>query len=228
MERHLKERLIGAAVLVAVGNILITEMLSGPAAVGDAEPASVTADGSTIKTYTIDLRRRDQADPNTTPMPPPELPTPELPTTPAEMPKPEPGASEPAQVAAEVKPAPEVTKPAPTEATRQVKPDVQPEVKPSIKPEAKPEAKTDTAPSAAGGGSGYVVQVASLDNRAAAEKITDELKRAGFASFVMPVEVGGKKMFRVRVGPAGARADADALLARVKRTHPGAAVMRHP
>jgi DedD protein len=213
VDRHLKERLIGAAVLLALAWIFIPEMLSSPASRSASETATaVTADGSAIKTYTIDLRQREQADPHAAAMPPPELPMPEAPA--AEPSKPQVVEPPAAPVAAsEPKPAPEPVVDVP---------------KPEAKPESKPESKPEPKPASKPAGGDYVVQVTSLDSRAAAEKIAGDLKRAGFASFVMAVEVKGKMMYRVRVGPAGTRAEADALLAKVKRTQPGAAVMRHP
>ena len=71
------------------------------------------------------------------------------------------------------------------------------------------------------------MQVAALDTRAGAEKMAGELKRDGFSAFVMPVEVKGKTLFRVRVGPVATRQAADALLPKVKRQHAAATVVPH-
>jgi len=223
VERQLKERLIGAAVLVAVAIILIPEMLSGPPDSKEGT-ASVGADGGTIKTYTIDLRqRREGVDPNAAAMPPPELPSPETPA--AEPPKS--NQSQPAEAPTMSEPAAEPVKSESMPAQTAVK---QAEAPAAIAPPSVPESKPASGSAASGvaASGGWAVQVASLDNRAAAEKIVGELKRDGFAAFVMPVEVNGKTKFRVRVGPATTRAAADALLVKVKRTHVGATVMRHP
>ena len=53
MERPVKERLVGAAVLMAAAIILIPEMLSGPDR--ESTQKSADADEGAIKTYTIDL-----------------------------------------------------------------------------------------------------------------------------------------------------------------------------
>lgn len=53
VERPVKERLVGAAVLMAAAVILIPEMLSGPDR-GSTEKSAGTAEGG-VKTYTIDL-----------------------------------------------------------------------------------------------------------------------------------------------------------------------------
>jgi DedD protein len=207
VERHLKERLIGAAVLVAAGNILITEMLSGPASdQQDASTTPVTADGSAIKTYTIDLRKREQASDLNVAVPPPEwVPevSPEVATPETPRPEPEPvRAAPPPQAAPEQPVEPVVAQPAP-------------------KPEP---AKPQSQPAATASGE-WAVQVAALDTRVAAEKMASELKRDGFNAFVMPVEVKGKTLFRVRVGPVATRQAADALLPKVKRQHASAAVV---
>lgn len=56
VERHVKERLVGAAVLVAAAVILIPELLSGPRHATTAA-APVRVGEAPIKTYTIDLNR---------------------------------------------------------------------------------------------------------------------------------------------------------------------------
>jgi DedD protein len=208
VERHLKERLIGAAVLVAVAIILIPEMLSGPDSdLQDTSATPVTADGSAIKTYTIDLRKREQASDLNVAVPPPEL-VPEVP--PAEVDKPE-----------APQPKPEAERAAPPAQAAPERP-VEPVVAiPAPKPEP---TKPQSQPAATVSGE-WAVQVAALDTRAAAEKMASELKRDGFSAFVMPVEVKGKTLFRVRVGPVATRQAADALLPKVKRQHASAAVV---
>ena len=56
VERAVKERLVGAAVLMAAAIILIPEMLSGPDREA-AEPAATPSGETPIKTYTIDLNQ---------------------------------------------------------------------------------------------------------------------------------------------------------------------------
>jgi DedD protein len=82
VDRYLKERLVGAAVLVAAATILIPEMLSGPHdSSGVVQESSASSDSTGVKTYTIDLNapsaqttRSDQSLPQTfiEPAPPPE------------------------------------------------------------------------------------------------------------------------------------------------------------
>jgi DedD protein len=73
VERQVKERLIGAAVLVAAAVILIPELLSGPQQSSNA-PAPTRAGEASMKTYTIELNRSPDAPTAAveTPAPPPE------------------------------------------------------------------------------------------------------------------------------------------------------------
>jgi DedD protein len=66
VERHVKERLIGAAVLVAAAVILIPEMLSGPKRPATAA-APARAGEVPMKTYTIDLNHSPGAAPSNPP-----------------------------------------------------------------------------------------------------------------------------------------------------------------
>jgi len=63
VERIVKERLVGAAVLMAAAIILIPEMLSGPDRGSRAEPAAQSRNDAPIKTYTIDLSQSPSAQP---------------------------------------------------------------------------------------------------------------------------------------------------------------------
>jgi DedD protein len=253
VERPVKERLIGAAVLMAAAIILIPEMLSGPSR-ESAEKQAQTADtgeGSgeaAIKTYTIDLNKApgsapptpvEQQTDNRAP-PPEEMPPPETSAPPAEQPSaatqvsPEPKAPTPAPV--------ETPKPEPrSEPTRQVA--AQPAraeapPKPAPKPESKPEpaksepravASAPSAPkSAVPTGKGWAVQLASYASEATAERVMNEWRGKGQSAFVMPVTAGGKTLYRVRIGPTKDRAGAEAVLKVVKASIPSAAVVAHP
>ena len=63
MERKVKERLVGAAVLMAAAVILIPEMLSGPDRESHAEQPAQSRSDAPIKTYTIDLSQSPSAQP---------------------------------------------------------------------------------------------------------------------------------------------------------------------
>jgi DedD protein len=224
VDRHLKERLIGAAVLIAAAIILIPEMLSGPhdSVPSRADLPAHDADANGAKTYTIDLSA-----------PPAQV---------AEQP------AEAAQTFVETTPSPEapvqeVQIPVVGDAVQASPPAVQSvrereqrlleEFSAQVKPTAKPVEKTPAAETAVAklesvpavhNTGGWVVQVASFGVRATSDRIAAELKAKGHPAFVVAFAVKGQTMYRVRVGPVADRAAAEALLKKIKPLHPDAAV----
>lgn len=213
MERLVKERLVGAAVLMAAAVILIPEMLSGPDRESRAEPAAAQSrSDSPIKTYTIDLSHSPSEQPPQAVVenraPPPE----------------EPPAAEP--VAAQ---------PAPSD---QAKPEV-PQQSGAAVPQPVVEQPTATVPARAAqrplasGGEAptsgrWAVQVGTFSKEANAQRLVKQLRDQGESAFVMPVKSGAATLYRVRIGPMKDRASAEAALRDVKASAPGAAVVSHP
>jgi DedD protein len=224
VDKHLKERMIGAVVLVAVAIILIPEMLSGPRAPTEsASKDSSDANVSKLKTYTIDLAKPGvQSTPEASqPKPaesPPAAAAPKVVTAPAPPDETSTGRGsaaaplqEPAQIVESVaKPKPSADKPV----------EKPPQKPPAAKPLAtKPVVTAET---------GWTVQVGSFGVRATSERIADELKRDGFSAFVVEFQSGKQSMYRVRVGPERDRAAAEALLHKLKAEHPGATLVSPP
>jgi len=246
VDRHLKERLIGAAVLIAAAVILIPEMLSGPndkAQDNEASPAAASAptaaaDGSPVKTYTIDLNKAAAGDTKWQP----EAPAASAPTTDAKpaveiSPAPPPEIADELPVVATVKPSSKPAElPTPTIATPAPKPATQTLAQKPKDPAPNYAAPKDAAKevelaanvkaSAATGK--WAVQVASFGVRATSERIAKDLKSQGHPAYVAESQVKGQTMYRVRVGPVEERAAAEALLRKVKTTHPNANVVAHP
>jgi DedD protein len=167
VERPVKERLIGAAVLMAAAVILIPEMLSGPSRDSAEKRAQVSEGGEGFKTYTIDLSQTPGNQPPTvTPqpdnrVPPPEQTAREFPAPTEQSPQisadstspdktsPESQAAPPAEAPAQRTPAPAAVAEAPkprqpaAEAPKQAA--AQPQRAPaSTPPAARPEAKPET------------------------------------------------------------------------------------
>jgi DedD protein len=248
VERPVKERLIGAAVLMAAAIILIPEMLSGPgrnSAEKQAQAAEDSGEGSgeaAIKTYTIDLSKAPGSQPptpieqtdNRAP-PPEEAPPPETSAPAAQSPAATQVSPEP-PAAVEPKPEPRTEAPPrqiaaqPARAEAPPKPETKPESKPEPpKTESRPVASTPSAPkSSVPTGKGWAVQLASYASEATAERVMNEWRGKGQSAFVMPVTTGGKTLYRVRIGPTKDRASADAVLKVVKASIPSAAVVAHP
>jgi DedD protein len=226
VERHVKERLIGAAVLVAAAVILIPEMLSGRGdASGDKPVAATPAAGETpLKTYTIDLNRSatQSATPApeslTTSAPPPETaPPPESVAEAASAPHtqaiPE---SEPSNAA------PQRESPPPIAAT--TAPAERPAVAKAVAPAPARSAIADNKPAAAG----WAVQLGSFSSRATADGMAGKLRGEGYDTFVMPVKSGASTLYRVRIGPMADREGAVRVLGKVKARVPAATVVKHP
>ena len=252
VERHVKERLVGAAVLIAAAVILIPEMLSGPKRPA-APSAPARAGEAPMKTYTIDLNHSPDAPAATTgpkieePAPPPELVQRELAKEP---PTPEPAAQSatddttPRETAAEkVVRADDVSKPpervpptipesAPPKkvavpAPEPPRPVVTQEPErpaPIAQPVPKPLATSATAPTSRQ----WAVQLGSFSSKPTAERVAQEWEGRGSKAFVMPVKAGTGMMYRVRLGPFAERSAADEALRKTGGKAPGAAVVAHP
>jgi DedD protein len=213
VDRIVKERLVGAAVLMAAAIILIPEMLSGPDR-SHAEPAAAQSRNDTpIKTYTIDLSHASNAQ-RPEPVienraPPPEEPAITQPT-PAQ-----PDATPPtaAQPVPDDQAKPEAPQPSVVEAPTAVAPARAPQP---------PLASDDAAPTSGR----WAVQVGTFSKEANAQRLAKQLRDQGRSAFVMPVKSGSTTLYRVRIGPMKDRASAEAALRDVRIS--GAKVVPHP
>jgi cell division septation protein DedD len=75
--------------------------------------------------------------------------------------------------------------------------------------DAPPDAKPAVAKAASG--SGYAVQLGVFANRKNAERLATDLKGKGFSAAVSESKSGGKRLYKVRVGPEPDRSAAQAL-----------------
>jgi DedD protein len=224
VERKVKERLVGAAVLMAAAIILIPEMLSGPDRDPHAQPAQSRSD-TPIKTYTIDLSQSPSAPPTPATVdnrvPPPE-------ESPAAQPSqsshgPQPAAADQAKPEESQQP---VAATSPTESARSepAKPVVEP---PTPVPAPAPTASRPLASDAGAPTSGrWAVQLGTFSKEANAQRLVKQLRDQGQSAFVMPVKSGAATLYRVRIGPMKDRASAEAALRDVKS--PGAKIVAHP
>lgn len=248
VERPVKERLVGAAVLVAAAVILIPEMLSGPDRDEPAARAQPTAQTSSVpmKTYTIDLTRSpgdQQVTPDTldTRAPPPEespeaafvasaqneqLATSEPqvnPESPPDVAAAEPAASDlqPGRAQSE----PVAAEPEPRRAAPEPEP---PKPAPQSPPvTASPTPRALASQQSAPKSGAWAVQLGSFSKQESAERLAKQMRDQGHDAFVMPVKSGASTLYRVRVGPMQDRASAEATLSRIKPKVPGAAVVAH-
>lgn len=208
MEQALKERLVGAVVLVGIAVLLIPELLSGrkPAVASDE-----TADGA--RTYTIELQppaSSNRVDVASRPAPPTATRSAEL-TLPA--PDDESGAEVVDEPAAQPPPGPS-SDAAPSTSSAAAAP-----ATPAAPPEALDDSREPPAPG------GLAVQVGAFGSEDAAKRLVRELQAKGYDAYLSPVERGGKTLQRVRVGPARDAATAAATAERLKQQGYGSAVV---
>jgi DedD protein len=196
MDSRAKQRLTGAVILVAVFVLFVPELLTGP---GKNVPAETPAEEG-LRRYTIDLD--SQSKPGEAKLEPTEpavvLPAIENPmqaapalATPGESAAPEPASPVPASpaAAAEANEAP---------ATPRVG-------------AARP---TPAAPPEKGS---FAVQLGSFGSRDNADRLVRDMTAKGFAAFVAPITSNGRELYRVRVGPARDRPQAEALATQLRR-----------
>lgn len=195
MEQTLKQRLIGAIVLVSLAVIFIPIILEGP----DDEwtPRSHSLPEKPQLDYRADM---DLV------LPPPVLVDDQEPKT-AVTTQAAPSASE---------------KPASEPASKPVRPEVKAEPEPAPVPARaaapqKPPTRKPAPPAAAQKTlKGWFVQVGSFGQEMNAKGLQDRLVAGGFKTHLQKIEIGKKHAFRVLVGPSASRAEAEKLAASLK------------
>lgn len=228
MERPLKQRLIGGAVLVALAVILVPMLLHEPHP-GDAMFGTPTVPPKPNWVPTPP-RAATGPLPRTASVARPDAPViVGAPAAPVSATKAGGHAAVSSATGAATAPAASPKEHAPAAADDARAPKA-PASAPASSPPAAPaagEKAPGTAPPA--GLHAWVVQVASLTSESAAEALRGRLRKAGFAAFVERVRMEGRVLFRVRVGPELKRAQAQALLERLrKEQHLRGIVLAYP
>ena len=219
MDRSLKERVIGASVLVVLAVWLIPWVLDGP--VPDAETGAVQAPSTErsapLRTQTIRLDDQQVA-----PVPAGET---DIPATPVAQDSQDDTGD---LVEAAAATPPEVPAMPSLRVTADVEPDTPSAGASVVAANAPRQVAGETGSPASGGttaatvpgpsGPGWFVQVGSFEAEENARRLAGRLADAGFAARLYPHTSGGRQMHRVRVGPEpsreGAEEIASSLLAR--------------
>jgi DedD protein len=211
MERHVKQRLVGAAILLALVVLFVPEFLSGPKPSPQALPATLTVP---MHSYTVDLNdptrtTLQEAASAASPDPPPPSTTP----APVEAPGATPMSPPVAPGAAASTPA-EATAAASIESAPNT-----PMVPVASGAIARPPARLASAKGAWG------VQLGSFASKANAEKLAQLLQGKGYSVAVSGVGTGSAARFRVRIGQLADRESAQRLIARLlSQGHPATLV----
>lgn len=226
MDTALKQRLIGAAVLVALAVIFLPMLLEGPAPDGGASNVPLQmpeAPDRRFETRELPLvppaQPGDAADPADAAAAPTDDPNRIVTVDADDAPRPDALAGDPSTAPADLtarvvapeqaampattaaSEAPAVPAPAPAAA--------QPEPAPPVQAPA-PAARSEGGMSyAAQAGGRYVVNLGSYTNQANARALVDALKAAQLPAYAENINVGGQNALRVRVGPYSQRATAE-------------------
>lgn len=200
MERALKERIIGAAILVSFVVLVVPIFLDGPPDESEMVSERVLLPGQDEqKTQTVVLER-NRTDP---------VPLTSSSTAAADAAAPE-AAPPKAQKAAEAPPSVEK------------KPEPAPTV---VKTEPTPQVKSPPAASATGM---WAVQLGSFSNKENAEKLAADLRKQGYAAFLSQLATDSGQLHRVRIGPQKDRESAEAMAKRLAKVGHKGQVVPHP
>ncbi len=214
MERHVKERLVGATILVVLIVLIVPELLSGPKrAAGTAQP-SPAGPTETIRSVTVDLATNQT--------------TASIDETAAAAAS-SAAASSAAPAAHDGAPdgdrTPGATSGAPPNAPSSQAPAPAAAMLETGSSFPKSEARGSVLAETHGVHAGWAAQLGSFAARANAEKLDRELRAQGFAASLSASGVGLAARYRVRVGPTGDRASAERLVAKLKKAgHPASVV----
>lgn len=208
MERALKERIIGAAVLVLFVVLVVPIFLDGPPDDTEMVSERVLLPGQEEqKTQTVVLDR-DRTEP--------------VPGTPVEA-TPQPRPDTPP---ADEEPAPEVMQPKAEEpAAEPVAKDEPVEEEPV---EEEPVAEPVRQPPPASTTGMWAVQLGSFSNKDNAEKLAADLRKQGYAAFLSQLQTDAGQLHRVRIGPQKDRESAEAMASRLLNVGHKGQVVPHP
>ncbi len=202
MERALKERIIGAVVLVVFVVLVVPIFLDGPPDDGEIVSQSVLLPGQEEqKTQTVVLDRD-----RTEPVPAASQPSPALTEPTREEPAREQPASEPPEPVVEQRE--ETAAPAP---------------EPVKQPERSVREPVDASTTGM-----WAVQLGSFSNKENAERLASDLRKQGYAAFISEVSTGSGQMHRVRIGPQKDRPSAEQMAARLAKVGHEGKVVPHP
>jgi DedD protein len=219
MDRRVKERLIGASILVALIVLVVPELLSGPKSSLKTPPAMLpAATPEPNRTVTVELGTSKPAANPDGESPPPDA----SPASPASAASTMPGAVGAASPGGGANSPPAASGPAPPNAappstpSRAAPSTAHASAAASRNPPARPAAVETASSSPISSAHGWSVQLGSFASRANADNLTRQLKGQGFSVFVASGGSGSSLRYRVRVGPLADRASAERMAAKLK------------
>jgi DedD protein len=218
MDRRVKERLVGASILVVLIVLVVPELLSGPPSAGRAPvPAPQPVRNVTVDLATSKPTAPESAmDPAASSAQPPDGATASGTAAGADAPSQAPPAisqtrpatSQPATSQPAPMPAHPLPAPAPSHST------VNHTAAPAV--ETLPPAPRSPLTAAKPAAGSWAVQLGSFASRANADKLAHQLKDRGFSVYVVSGGSGASVRYRVRIGPMADRGAAAQTVAKLK------------
>ena len=208
MERALKERIIGAAVLVLFAVLVVPVFLDGPPGESEIVSERVLLPGQEAqKTQTVVLERnRTEPVPAANTQPAPEAVVKAAAGT----------------ATAERRPAKEEQAPEPV--VKQPEAPVEPPPAAAETPTRQPAPK----PVVASTTGMWAVQLGSFSSKENAENLAASLRKQGYAAFLSQLATDGGQLHRVRIGPQKDRESAEAMASRLQKVGQEGQVVPHP
>jgi DedD protein len=241
MDRRVKERLVGASILVVLIVLIAPELLSGPpgpapVAVGPSLPVSRPEEP--VRNVTVDLAtsKAPEPDPAAAETAASSAQPPEARSADAATPGGDADASTVTDTAARAAPPadpPPAVSPrtdAPPADTPRTAAPPRTESSASLETAAPAPTSASTARAAkaakpAMAGRAWAVQLGSFASRANADKLVRQLKAQGFSVYIVPGGSGPALRYRVRIGPMADRGAAAQALAKLKSTGQAASLV---
>ena len=212
MDRSLKERIIGAVVLVAVVVLVVPVFLDGRPGSDEIVSERVPLPGQSdqkSQTVVLDLDRNE-------PVPASSKEPAEASPAPDQKAKPE----ENAPATAEATPSPAAETKTPAAATK--KPVA------TTKMPAAEQPTRSVAPPVGSTTGMWAVQLGSFSSHDNAERLAADLRKQGFAAFLSQLTTDSGQLHRVRVGPQKDRESAEAMASRLLKVGHKGQVVPHP
>jgi DedD protein len=213
MDRRLKERLVGATILVALIVLIVPELLSGPKRPG-LPPLAAGLPATASRSVVVDLdTSKATAEPESGAVS--QAASPDAANNA--------GAASAASRAAEENAHPAIAEPAPATAPSVATLKAQNAAQPPLETSASPPKSVAAAPhpaapteAPAAPRHGWAVQLGSFASRTNAERLVHRLQGSGGSFYVVPGGSGSSLRYRVRMGPLTDRSAAERALARLK------------
>lgn len=198
MERALKERIIGAIVLVIFVVLVVPIFLDGPPADGEIVSERVLLPGQVGQDTKTVILNRERSEP----IPVASNPQAEKTTQSVTLPAPE--VKQPGSKLV-------VDEPEEQTSARVEPPAQQPALKPAVSSTGM-----------------WAVQLGSFSSKDNAEKMAADLRKQGYAAFLSQLHTSTGPMHRVRIGPQKDRASAEAMAVRLLKVKHKGQVVPHP